>query len=147
MAQDLSPGYELDDNDEDVPQSLLVEEHHEDAKSRLPPPPRSHNRSDRRPPSPGPSQPNRAHWIEQRAPQPPHNYAGHPLGRFFTGQHPGLANVDPKKKAMWRWANVEDLDNFLKDVYTYFLGNGIWSILLTRVLNLLYVDDFKPSCK
>ncbi|OGE55301.1 hypothetical protein PENARI_c004G09993 [Penicillium arizonense] len=137
MAQDLSPGYELDDNDEDVPQSLLVEEHHEDAKSRLPPPPGSHNRSDRRPPSPGPSQPNRAHWIEQRAPQPPHNYAGHPLGRFFTGQHPGLANVDPKKKAMWRWANVEDLDNFLKDVYTYFLGNGIWSILLTRVLNLL----------
>jgi autophagy-related protein 9 len=66
---------------------------------------------------------------------------------LFAGQHPGLANVDPKKKAMWRWANVEDLDNFLKDVYTYFLGNGIWSILLTRVLNLLYVDDFNPSCK
>jgi autophagy-related protein 9 len=45
---------------------------------------------------------------------------------------------------MWRWANVEDLDNFLKDVYTYFLGNGIWSILLTRVLNLLYVHAYAP---
>ncbi|KAJ5295879.1 hypothetical protein PENANT_c001G04133 [Penicillium antarcticum] len=137
MAQDLSPGYELDDNDEDVPQSLLVEENHEYAKSRLPPPPRSHNRSDRRTASPDPSPLNRARWNQQKAPPPPQNFAGNPLGRLFAGQHPGLANVDPKKKAMWRWANVEDLDNFLKDVYTYFLGNGIWSILLTRVLNLL----------
>lgn len=39
---------------------------------------------------------------------------------------------------MWRWANVEDLDNFIKDVYIYFLGNGIWSIFLGRALNLLY---------
>ncbi|OAX81033.1 hypothetical protein ACJ72_04627 [Emergomyces africanus] len=38
---------------------------------------------------------------------------------------------------MWRWANVENLDNFLADVYDYFLGNGIKSILLSRVLNLL----------
>ena len=45
----------------------------------------------------------------------------------------------PREKAMWRWANVENLDNFLKDVYDYFLGNGIWCILLSRALNLLLV--------
>ena len=43
---------------------------------------------------------------------------------------------------MWLWANVENLDNFLKDVYTYFLGNGMWSILLNRALSLLYVVLF-----
>jgi len=40
---------------------------------------------------------------------------------------------------MWRWANVENLDNYLKDVYMYFMGNGIWCIGLGRALNLLYV--------
>jgi len=45
--------------------------------------------------------------------------------------------IHPKEQAMWRWANVENLDNFLKDVYDYFLGNGIKCILLGRVLNLL----------
>ena len=49
----------------------------------------------------------------------------------------GLAMADPKERALWRWANVENLDNFLKDVYDYFLGNGIWCITLSRVLNLL----------
>ncbi|KAJ5779584.1 Autophagy-related protein 9 [Penicillium paradoxum] len=138
MGQESSLGYELNDHDEDVPQSLLVEGHREDLKSRLPPPPRSHDRPDRRSsPSTEPSPlPARTPWNEQRPPQPPDD-SGHPIGRWFAGQHPGLANIDPKKKAMWRWANVEDLDNFLKDVYTYFLGNGIWSIMLTRVLNLL----------
>jgi autophagy-related protein 9 len=133
-----SLGYELDDNDEDVPQSLLVEGHHEDLTSRLPPPPRPHGRLDhQRPPSPDPpSQPTRPSWNE-RPRHIPRNDSGHPSSRWFAGQHPGLANTDPEKKAMWRWANVEDLDNFLKDVYVYFLGNGIWSILLTRVLNLL----------
>ena len=38
---------------------------------------------------------------------------------------------------MWRWTNVQNLDNFLNDVYNYYIGKGIWSILLARVLNLL----------
>ncbi|KAJ5454590.1 Autophagy-related protein 9 [Penicillium daleae] len=39
MTQPSPPGYELDDRDEDVPQSLLVEGHDdEELKSRLPPP-------------------------------------------------------------------------------------------------------------
>ncbi|KAJ5086853.1 Autophagy protein Apg9 [Penicillium alfredii] len=41
MAHSSSPGDELDDHDEDVPPSLLVEGPDEDLKSRLPPPPPS----------------------------------------------------------------------------------------------------------
>lgn len=141
MAQDPL-GHELEENDDDVPQSLLVEGHREDVKSRLPPPPRPHGRPNRqRASSPDPSpQHTGTHWRENPRQSPPSNNE-HPISKWFSGQHPGLANIDPAKKAMWRWANVEDLDNFLKDVYVYFLGNGIWSILLTRVLNLLYVNQ------
>ncbi|KAJ5168051.1 Autophagy-related protein 9 [Penicillium canariense] len=139
MTQPSPPGYELDDRDEDVPLSLLVEGHDdEDLKSRLPPPPHSMP-SRSRTPSPHPSpQPERPRW-ETHQTQPISDTAGaHPVARWFIArQHPSLSNTDPEKKAMWRWANVEDLDNFLKDVYTYFLGNGFWSILLSRALNLL----------
>lgn len=129
MTQDSPQGYELDDRDEDVPQSLLVEgDDDEVLKARLPPPPHRMP-SQSRSPSPEPpsdqNQPRR--WQTDR------------VRRLFNVQQPSLANIDPKKKAMWRWANVEDLDNFLKDVYTYFLGNGFWSVLLSRTLNLLYV--------
>ncbi|KAJ5224427.1 Autophagy-related protein 9 [Penicillium citrinum] len=127
MTQDSPQGYELDDRDEDVPQSLLVEgEDDEVLKARLPPPPHrmpSQSRSPSPQPPPGQNQPRR--WETDR------------VRRLFNVQQPSLANIDPKKKAMWRWANVEDLDNFLKDVYTYFLGNGFWSVLLSRTLNLL----------
>jgi autophagy-related protein 9 len=27
-----------------------------------------------------------------------------------------LGLIDPKERAMWKWANVENLDNFLQDV-------------------------------
>lgn len=48
-----------------------------------------------------------------------------------------LGLIDPKERALWKWANVENLDNFLNDVYDYFLGKGIYSIALNRLLNLL----------
>ncbi len=57
----------------------------------------------------------------------------------------GLAVIDPREHAMWKWANVENLDNFLKDVYDYFLGNGIWCIVLRRALNLLFVMPLHDS--
>ncbi|KAL7266694.1 autophagy protein atg9 [Rhizina undulata] len=48
-----------------------------------------------------------------------------------------LGLIDPKERALWKWANVENLDNFLNDVYDYFLGKGIYSITLNRLLHLL----------
>lgn len=141
-----SPAYEGDEGDEDVPASLLVEGHQDDdhQKTQLPPPPPRH-RFDPEPPVPGPSsEGNRTRWETTRIQQPLHHSAqnAHPAKGWSIGQRPNLATIDPKEKAMWRWANVENLDNFVRDVYTYFLGNGIWSILLTRVLNLLYFRLF-----
>ncbi|KAI5296532.1 autophagy protein atg9 [Ascosphaera acerosa] len=48
-----------------------------------------------------------------------------------------VGGADPRARAMWRWTNVENLDNFLKDVYDYFRGNGLQSVCLRRCLNLL----------
>lgn len=136
MAQASPRGYEVEEPDEDVPQSLLVEGHDdEELRSRLPPPPQMMP-SRSRTPSPQPSPHRNLRWESSRNRQPSVDNR-HPLKRLLTGQHLALASIDPKRKAMWRWANVEDLDNFLKDVYTYFLGNGFWSILLGRFLNLL----------
>lgn len=144
-----SPRHDPDDGDDDVPASLLVEggQDDEDLKSRLPPPPSSHIFADQEPTLRGPSsRGDRARWESAREQLPIHSDPRRPRpGAIWD--HPNLATVDPKVKAMWRWANVENLDNFLKDVYTYFLGNGIWSILLNRVLSLLYVPLVFRYCK
>jgi hypothetical protein len=40
-------------------------------------------------------------------------------------------------RTMWRWANVENMDNFFERVYEYYQGKGLYCILLARFLNLL----------
>lgn len=145
--QPSSPPDDADDADDDVPPSLLVEDHRDDddQKPHLPPPP--HGRFDTDAPVPGPSSDaDRVRWETTQTQQPLHNstHRRSTAKQWSLGQHPSLATVDPKEKAMWRWANVENLDNFVRDVYTYFLGNGIWSILLTRALNLLFVLPCLP---
>lgn len=50
-----------------------------------------------------------------------------------------LRLLSEREKAMWLWANVEDLDEFLPEVYAYYTGKGVVCIVLTRVLNLLTV--------
>ncbi|ODQ66948.1 APG9-domain-containing protein [Nadsonia fulvescens var. elongata DSM 6958] len=47
--------------------------------------------------------------------------------------------IDGTERALWKWANVENIDLFLHDVYSYFLGNGIYCILLSRALNMITV--------
>ncbi|KAL2829008.1 autophagy protein Apg9-domain-containing protein [Aspergillus cavernicola] len=137
----LEDDYDNDgDHDDDVPASLLMEGHQDDddLKSRLPPPP-SHHLSDPQP-SRSAHSPRRGHirWNNTRDQQPSHDLPRRNQPRsLWSAGHPNMALIDPKEKAMWMWANVENLDNFLKDVYTYFLGNGIWSILLNKVLSLL----------
>ncbi|OZJ04471.1 hypothetical protein BZG36_02682 [Bifiguratus adelaidae] len=44
---------------------------------------------------------------------------------------------DIAQRAMWKWANVQNMDNFLGRVYSFYTGKGYWCILLARVLNLL----------
>ena len=130
---------EADDVDDEVPQSLLTEgdqdgvathQHHEGRRTQSP------NSA----PVPGPATTStRAKWQATQQQQQLHQdpYVSRaPATRPFR-KNQALMLIDPKEKAMWRWANVENLDNFLRDVYDYFLGNGIWCILLSRILNLL----------
>jgi autophagy-related protein 9 len=47
-----------------------------------------------------------------------------------------LGILNPKERALWKWANVENLDKFLQDVYSYYLGSGYYCILMTKFLDL-----------
>lgn len=45
--------------------------------------------------------------------------------------------LSKKDKALWNWVNVDDLDEFLQEVYTFYVRKGIWSIALSGFLDLL----------
>lgn len=45
--------------------------------------------------------------------------------------------VSTYDRTMWRWANVENMDDFFTRVYEYYQGKGLYCILLARLLNLL----------
>jgi autophagy-related protein 9 len=46
-------------------------------------------------------------------------------------------HLSKKDKALWNWVNVDDLDEFLQEVYTFYVKKGIWSIALAGFLDLL----------
>jgi len=130
-----------EEGDNDVPASLLVEPHDDPAttpgRQR-----RRHGSGHRTNAIPG-SLTAQAQWETTQAHQRLHSddlfsipprYKDAPR-TFITGVISGSA----KKKAEWRWANVSNLDNFIKDVYDYYLGSGIWCILLDRALHLMFV--------
>ncbi len=125
----------IDDLDDEVPHSLLIE----DDQNLLPVSKAGRNRA-MPPPVSGPSSgATQANWQatqeQQRLHQEPAFPRTHSRGKPRRGLPLGM--MDPKDRAMWMWANVENLDNFLKEVYDYYIGNGIWCILLNRMLNLL----------
>lgn len=134
-----------DDGDNEVPASLLIEPHERDTIHR---PQNTHSsRKTARPrnaPVPGPStRRNREHWeatkTQQRLHQddpllgPSARNRGEP--RVIGSTVIGTA----KQKAEWRWANVDNLDNFIQNVYDYHRGNGFWCILLDRLLHLVEI--------
>lgn len=49
----------------------------------------------------------------------------------------GLSFGNAREKALWRWINVTNLDKFISEVYSYYIGAGMWCILLEGVLNLM----------
>lgn len=122
---------DAEDPEDDVPASLLIEGDQlglGPGSIALPPPPSA---------TAG-SQPYRSSEAtatrQSRRPQPIHPQSLAPRSGLTTSP---LAAVDPRSKAMWRWTNVVHLDNFLTDVYIYYMAHGIWSILLRRVFGLL----------
>ncbi|KAI0958042.1 hypothetical protein AcW1_006235 [Taiwanofungus camphoratus] len=50
-----------------------------------------------------------------------------------------LRGLDAHERALWNWVNVYNLDAFLQEAYYYYEGKGIYSIALSRGLNLLTV--------
>jgi autophagy-related protein 9 len=132
----LSPKIaEADDLDDEVPQSLLIEDGDDAAPSTD-----GNRHATVSPPIPGPTtKGSRAMWQATQEQQRlhPENNPKSVLGGDAVRRGHILGVIDPRERAMWRWANVENLDNFLKDVYDYFIGNGVWCILLSRVFYLL----------
>ncbi len=42
-----------------------------------------------------------------------------------------------RERALWRWVNTSSLDTFMRDVYDYYEGGGMWCILCSNALWLL----------
>ena len=125
---------EEDDLDDEVPMSLLIEGDEDLVGAR-----ERRQSGEALPPVPGPqSRGTRAQWQATQEQHRLHQELspGNPSQRTF-GRAARLNIVDAREKAMWRWANVENLDNFLREVYDYYIGNGIWCMLLHRILSLL----------
>ncbi|XP_014555871.1 hypothetical protein COCVIDRAFT_101311 [Bipolaris victoriae FI3] len=122
------------DDDDDVPQSLLLEGGHGPA-------PGSSKRGEGLPmPVPGPStRQTRAQWDATRTQQRLHDddRRGAPSQPWGHTSRPGHFAADPREKALWLWVNQTDLDNYMTEVYEYYVGCGIYSILLRKVLTLL----------
>jgi autophagy-related protein 9 len=59
----------------------------------------------------------------------------------YKRQSTQMRGLDDYEKALWNWVNVYNLDAFLQEVYAYYEGKGIYSIALSRGLNLLFVKS------
>jgi len=121
------------DDDDDVPQSLLLEGGNDAGPSAKQP-------NEGLPmPVPGPTtRQTRAQWEATRTQQRLHNEdrSAVPTRTFGHTGRPGHFAADAKEKALWLWVNQTDLDNYMRQVYDYYTSCGIWSILLRRVLML-----------
>ena len=124
-----------EDDDDDVPQSLLLE-----GGAATPNPSKGRRIEGLPPPVPGPStRQTRAQWDATRRQQRLHEDGRNVEAPRTWGQaaRPGQAASDPRERALWLWANQTDLDNFLAEVYEYYVGCGISSIILRNIIMLL----------
>lgn len=127
----------LDDDENEVPQSLLVELNNERAINNFawPPEAKAHGARDFGAPrakQQTTQKANQAHEIIGDENLLPPARAYHP---------PSVASAinfnSARDKAAWRWVNVSNLDHFILDVYNYYEGSGYWCILVDRGLHLL----------
>jgi autophagy-related protein 9 len=129
-----------DELDNDVPASLLVEPNRPTGPNlgdapkgkhpNLPPPPSATDEL------PGRSQAQWAAATEQQRlhhEEPRRNYQGRQPRSIISGT---LA-VSNREKALWRWVNTTNLDSFIRGVYDYYEGGGLWCILVSNALWLL----------
>lgn len=129
-------GSETDEFEDEVPRSLLIEGEHDPSSNG------AEHRRMQSPPVLGPSNTGvRAKWQTTRQQQRLYkDVIPSPISSGISRRVGRATIMDPKERALWMWANVENLDNFLAEVYEYYTGNGIWSITLSQMLNLLLVS-------
>jgi autophagy-related protein 9 len=136
-----SPNAALNDDDNDVPESLMLEGKKEPSRTRKYSDRRTsdNTRDDIPPPVPGPNTAAvRNQWEATRAQQPLYDNGAGRNYSMPSARVPGAGfmTADPKQRALWKWANVENLDTFLGSVYVYYQDHGVWSICLKRALSL-----------
>jgi autophagy-related protein 9 len=132
-----SPRLLEEDGDDDVPASLLIEGNLPGPSVPSQPRVKQPKARKRQPPIPGPSnRETRAHWEAAQAQQRLHQDDENIPGPQPIGQNIALLAGSAREKAMWRWINITNLDNFIKEVYEYYTGSGIWCIVLEKALNL-----------
>ncbi|KAK6205360.1 autophagy-related protein 9 [Scheffersomyces amazonensis] len=44
--------------------------------------------------------------------------------------------IPPKERALWLWANIINMDDFLNDMYYYYRGKGLLNIVLSKLVDL-----------
>lgn len=132
-----SPRMLDDDGDDDVPMSLLIEGNgHNKPVNRSRPSDPFHSKPL---PIPGPSnRETRARWDSVQAHQPLYSAEN---ARIPDYRAPSLAQtgnfpISRQDKALWMWVNVQNLDAFTNELYDYYVGSGIWCILLAKVFQL-----------
>ncbi|KAJ4255062.1 autophagy protein atg9 [Fusarium torreyae] len=129
-----------DEGDNEVPASLLME-----PNEAINPPTTSPRRAaraanPRSPAAAGPSSArSRAQWEAATAQQRLHqdDPFGTPMGPQPIPVARGALTTNPREKALWRWVNTSNLDSFMRDVYDYYEGGGLWCILCSNALWLL----------
>ncbi|KAF5870684.1 putative autophagy-related protein 9 protein [Botrytis fragariae] len=153
-----SPRLLAEDPDDDVPASLLIEgdNRHPDRegpaiRARQPALPKKAHAIPRPSAQQIKDERERAHWEMTQDQQKLHqDDAARTTAVSHTPQaiprNTGIyLSGSPKDKAMYRWVNVTNLDNFIRDLYDYFEGAGIWCIVLAKaidILTLLFVTIF-----
>ncbi|CEI40155.1 Autophagy-related protein 9 [Fusarium venenatum] len=133
-----SPRWQQDDEgDNEVPASLLMEPKDVDQPISTPSKRATNPRNSQTPASTGPSSARtRAQWEavttqQQLHQDDPYNESIGPRPIPFAR---GTMSNNPREKAMWRWVNTSNLDSFMRDVYDYFEGGGLWCILCANAL-------------
>lgn len=126
-----------EDPDEDVPASLLIENNSEPTQ-RLDAMAGVTTQSTMEPTTwrtPSPAT-HRARWETAKRQQQLYRDDSSP-GAQPRSVMAGTRLGGRRERALWRWVNTSSLDTFMRDVYDYYEGGGMWCILCSNALWLL----------
>lgn len=126
-----------EDLDEDVPASLLVENNNEPIQ-RLESMSRATARGAKES-TPWRASPPGAHTAQWETAKRQHRlYRDDAVTDLqLHSMVPGTRLGGRRERALWRWVNTSNLDSFMRDVYDYYEGGGMWCILCSNALWLL----------